>query len=119
MEWSEEARGPDVIPKHTRWESEDYLKFVSELPCANCHIKDDTIVAHHLKHIYSPYSGVAGLKASDIYAMPLCYECHEKVHHGDRDVIDFQAMFLLDTLDKATQHGVISIEYKPYEYNIL
>ena len=54
-----------MIPKHTRWESEDYLKFVSELPCANCHIKDDTIVAHHLKHIYSPYSGGAGLKASD------------------------------------------------------
>jgi len=116
MEWSEEARGPDV--KHERWENKDYLKFISEMPCANCHIKDDTVVAHHLKHIYSPLSGGAGIKASDIFAMPLCFECHDRLHKGDRGVIDWQGLFILQTLDKAVQHGVISIEYKPYEYNI-
>ena len=116
-EWPEELRGPDM--KHERWESKDYLKFISEMPCANCHIKDDTVVAHHLKHIYSPLSGGAGIKASDIFAMPLCFECHDRLHKGDRNVIDWQGLFILQTLDKAVQHGVISIEYKPYEYYVL
>jgi len=119
LEWSEEARGPDVIHKHQRWESKDYLKFISEMPCANCHLKDDTVVAHHLKGRFSPHSGGAGLKASDIFAMPLCYDCHTKVHSGDTEVLDWQHLFIMDTLDKATQHGVLSIEYKPYEYLIL
>jgi len=108
-----------MIPKDKRWESADYLKFISEMPCANCHIKDGTVIAHHLKHIYSPLSGGAGVKASDIFAMPLCFECHDKLHKGDRDVIDWQGLFILQTLDKAVNTGVISIEYKPYEYNIL
>ena len=117
--FSKELQGPDVIPKDKRWESADYLKFISEMPCANCQLKDGTIVAHHLKHIYSPLSGGAGVKASDIFAMPLCFECHDRVHKGDRDVINWQGLFILQTLDKAVNAGVISIEYKPYEYNIL
>jgi len=116
-EWTEELRGPDV--KHQRWENKDYLKFVSEMPCANCHIKDGTVVAHHLKGRFSPLSGGAGVKASDIFAMPLCYDCHAKAHSGDTEVLDWQHLFILQTLDKAVQHGVISIEYKPYEYNVL
>ena len=116
--FSKELQGPDVIPKDKRWENADYLKFISEMPCANCHMMDGTIVAHHLKHIYSPLSGGAGVKASDIFTMPLCFECHDRLHKGDRDVIDWQGLFILQTLDKATRAGVISIEYKPYEYNI-
>ena len=56
--------------KHERWENKDYLKFISEMPCANCHLKDGTVVAHHLKGRFSPLSGGAGVKASDIFAMP-------------------------------------------------
>ena len=119
-EWPEELRGPDVIPKDKRWESKDYLKFVSEMPCANCELKDGTVVPHHLKHRYSPHSGGGtGLKASDIFVMPLCFECHTKAHNGDRDVLDWQAQFIFKTLDKATKHGVISISYTPYETLIL
>ena len=117
--FSKELRGPDVIPKDKRWENEDYLKFVSELPCSHCHVKDGTVVAHHLKHIYSPLSGGTSIKSSDIFTMPLCFECHDRLHKGDRDVIDWQGLFILQTLDKATQSGIINITYKPYEYNIL
>ena len=105
--------------KHQRWENKGYLKFVSEMPCAHCHLKDGTIVPHHLKGRFSPLSGGAGIKASDIFVMPLCFECHDRLHKGDRDVIDWQGLFILQTLDKAVNAGVISIEYKPYEYNIL
>ena len=119
-EWPEELRGPDVIPKDKRWENKDYLKFVSEMPCANCDLKDGTVVPHHLKHRYSPYSGGGtGLKASDIFVMPLCFECHSRAHNGDRDVLVWQAEFIFKTLDKATKHGVISISYIPYETLIL
>ena len=83
--------------KHQRWENKGYLKFVSELPCSNCHLKDGTVVPHHLKGRFSPLSGGAGIKASDIFVMPLCFECH----------------------DRATQMGVLSAEYKPYEALIL
>ena len=118
-ELSEELRGPDVIPKHQRWENKDYLKFVSEMPCANCHIKDGTVVAHHLKGRFSPLSGGAGIKASDIFAMPLCYECHTKAHSGYKDILDWQHLFIMQTLDMATKHGILTVEYKPYESLIL
>jgi len=108
-----------MIPKHTRWESKDYLKFVSEMPCANCHIKDGTVVAHHLKGRFSPLSGGAGVKASDIFSMPLCYECHTKAHSGDTEVLDWQHLFIMQTLDTAVQQGIISATYKPYEYQVL
>tara|TARA_Y100000310_G_scaffold151427_1_gene151020 strand:- start:415 stop:741 length:327 start_codon:yes stop_codon:yes gene_type:complete len=108
-----------MIPKDKRWENKDYLKFISEMPCANCQLKDGTVVPHHLKGRWSPLSGGAGVKASDIFAMPLCFECHTRVHNGDVDVLDWQHLFIMQTLDKATQQGVISIEYKPYEALIL
>jgi len=107
------------LKKHKRWANKDYLKFVSELPCANCGIKDGTIVPHHLRHRYNPYSGGAAYKASDIFVMPLCFECHDKLHNGDRDVVDWQAEFIFKTLDNATQSDIIQIEYKPYEYNVI
>ena len=105
--------------KHQRWENKGYLKFVSELPCANCHLKDGTVVPHHLKGRFSPLSGGAGIKASDIFVMPLSFECHAKAHNGDREVLDWQHLFIMQTLDKATQMGVLSAEYKPYEALIL
>jgi len=108
-----------TIPKHTRWESKDYIKFVSELPCCACYIKNDTVVAHHLKGRGSPLSGGAGIKASDIFTMPLCFECHGEMHQGNRELMDSQFFFILQTLDKAMKTGVISAEYHPYEVPIL
>ena len=107
-----------MIPKHMRWKSADYLKFVSEMPCAHCHIKDGTVVAHHLKGRFAPLSGGAGVKASDIFTMPLCFECHAKAHSGDTDVLDWQHLFIMQTLDTAVQQGIISATYTPYEYQV-
>ncbi len=108
-----------TIPKHVRWESKDYIKFVSELPCCACHIKDGTVVAHHLRGRGTPLSGGTGYKASDIFTMPLCFECHDELHRGSRDLMDNQFFFILQTLDKAMNAGVISAEYHPYEVPIL
>ena len=67
-----------------------------------------------------PLSGGAGYKASDIFTMPLCFECHQSMHSGDTEFLNAQFYFILLTLDKAIQSGVISAEYKPYEnYNVL
>jgi len=106
-EWSEELRGPDVIPKDKRWESKGYLHFVKNLPCANCKIEDGTIVPHHLKHRLSPFSGGAGYKASDWLAMPLCSKCHRDAHNGDRDILDWQHVFIFATLRLAFRQGIL------------
>ena len=126
--FSDELQGPDndppknrhmyhkgMIPKHKRWESKDYIKFVSELPCCACHIKDGTVVAHHLKGRGSPLSGGTSYKASDLYTMPLCFECHDEIHRGNVDLLNNQMFFILLTLDKALDAGVISAEYRAYE----
>ena len=73
-------------------------------------------MAHHLKGRGAPVSGGAGYKASDIFTMPLCYECHASMHSGDVELLDNQFWFILQTLDKATKAGVLSGKYKPYVY---
>lgn len=131
-DFPEELQGPDrpekkrhmypsgSIPKNKRWANKGYLKFVSELPCVACGVKDGTVVPHHLKGRGMPVSGGAGYKSSDIFSMPLCFECHQRMHSGDASFLNEQFYFILLTLDKALQAGVISAEYKPYEsYNIL
>ena len=131
-DFSEELKGPDMpqkkkymyqpgsIPKHKRCIDKDYLKFVSELPCVSCGVKDGTVVPHHLKGRGMPLSGGAGYKASDIFTMPLCFECHQSMHSGDASFLNEQFYFILLTIDKATQAGVLSSEYKPNEYyNVL
>ena len=107
------------LDKHPRIESRKYLDWVATLPCADCKIDDGTVVAHHLKGRFSPLSGGAGVKASDIFAMPLCYECHAKAHSGDKESLDWQHLFIMQTLDMATKHGILTVEYKPYESLIL
>lgn len=96
-----------LIPKTKRWESKRYTRWVSTLPCINCGAEDGTVVAHHLKGRHAPLSGGAGYKASDWLTMPLCYKCHEKAHHGFSDVLDWQAVFILQTLDAAFRRGII------------
>ena len=67
----------------------------------------------------SPLSGGASYKASDLYTMPLCFECHDEIHRGNVDLLNNQMFFILLTLDKALDAGVISAEYHPYEALIL
>ena len=100
---------PVSLPKSKRWECREYLNWVATLPCVNCGLDDDTIVAHHLKHRYAPHGGGGvGLKANDFLTMPLCFNCHDKAHNGDRDVLDWQADFIFKTLDKAFRAGILN-----------
>jgi len=96
-----------IIPKNKRWVNKKYTNWVATLPCVNCGLHDETIVAHHLKHRYSPFSGGTGMKASDYFTMPLCFECHESAHSGDHNVLDFQAQFIFNTLQRAFSYGIL------------
>ena len=121
--WSDELRGPDrvePIPKHKRWQSRDYLNWVAKLPCVNCGLHDETIVAHHLKHRHAPHGGGGiGMKANDYLTMPLCFECHASAHNGDRDILDFQADFIFKTLDKAFSCGKLKYQHITGGHRIL
>ena len=114
-----DRRMRDMIEKNKRWENKWYLKWVSTLPCANCSVDDDTVVAHHLKGRYAPLSGGGGYKASDWLTRPLCHTCHDKVHNGDIDVLDWQPMFILKTLDSAFRCGKIKYEHITGGYRTL
>ena len=96
------------LDKKRRWSCKKYTNWVATLPCSNCGLEDGTVVAHHLKGRYAPYSGGAGIKASDWLTMPLCYDCHTKVHNGDKGVLDFQVYpLILSTLDKSVREGIL------------
>lgn len=99
-----------MLEKEMRWKNKKYTDWVATLPCSNCQIHDATIVAHHLKGRYAPYSGGAGIKASDWLTMPLCYNCHTRVHNGDRDILDFQLFpLILSTLREAFKKGILEV----------
>ena len=101
-----------MIEKNKRWVEKDYTRWVATLPCVNCGIHDDTIVAHHLKHRHAPHGGGGmGMKAHDWLTMPLCYTCHDKAHNGDAAVLDWQADFIFKTLTQAFKYGILT--YKP------
>ena len=98
-----------MIPKNKRWVNKKYTDWVATLPCVNCGLDDETTVAHHLKHRYSPYGGGGmGLKADDYFTMPLCFECHASAHNGDANILDFQAQFIFNTLQRAFNYGILS-----------
>lgn len=102
-----------MIEKNKRWVEKDYTRWVATLPCVNCGLHDETIVAHHLKHRYAPFSGGGmGLKADDWLTMPLCFECHASAHSGDANILDFQAEFIFKTLTRAFKYGILVYEPK-------
>ena len=111
VKFSRELRGPDrpgPIEKKKRWANKNYTKWVATLPCVNCGMDDETVVAHHLKHRYAPYSGGGvALKANDFFTMPLCFTCHDKAHNGEDDILDWQAQFIFKTLDAAFRIGIL------------
>ena len=97
------------LEKDVRWRSKAYTKWVAQsMPCTNCGIEDDTIVAHHLKGRYFPWGGGGtSMKANDWLVMALCYKCHDAVHNGDASILDYQAELIWKTLDKAFKQGVL------------
>ena len=98
----------NMIEKTKRWVEKRYTNWVSTLPCANCGLDDETIVAHHLKHRHAPHGGGGiGMKANDFLTMPLCFSCHDRAHNGDADVLDWQADYIFKTLTKAFNSGIL------------
>ena len=92
-----------------RIKSKAYLEWVATLPCSECKATDGTEVAHHLKGRYAPLSGGMGYKADDWLTMPLCFKCHTQIHPGDAELMNWQPYFILKTLDKAFDDGIITI----------
>tara|TARA_R100000781_G_scaffold2273_2_gene3693 strand:- start:2324 stop:2626 length:303 start_codon:yes stop_codon:yes gene_type:complete len=99
-----------MIEKDKRVQHKGYLNWVASLACINCGIKDETIVAHHLKGCYAPLSGGMGRKANDYFTMPLCFKCHDKLHKGDEDLRETQPYRIMQTLDRAFKEKIIRFE---------
>lgn len=79
-----------------RLRNKEYLKWVTTLPCCNCPRKGETIQAHHF--ISRGMMSGGGLKAPDHWVMPLCFECHDKLHRGDKEMLDRQFEWVARTL---------------------
>lgn len=92
-------------PKRRRWENEKYTRWVKSQPCECCRRPADD--PHHI--IGNGMGGTA-TKAHDLFVIPLCRECHDKLH---ADVAAFeqkngtQLELLFRFLDRALAIGVI------------
>jgi 5-methylcytosine-specific restriction endonuclease McrA len=97
-----------MIEKDKRWVNKKYTNWVATLPCTNCGIDDGTVVAHHLKGRFFPWGGGGtGMKANDWLVMALCYKCHDAVHNGDANILDYQAELIWKTQREAFKQGVL------------
>ena len=102
----------DQLGKTKRWSCKDYTNWVGKnLTCAECGIKDDTIVAHHLRGAETGLAGGMGI-------------CHNHLHVGNDDKADVmrlsQARKILETLQLAFRSGIIVFnDRKPVHSNRL
>jgi len=60
-----------MLAKEPKIESKKYREWVASLPCIDCGIEDDTIIAHHLRGGVAPYL-VAPLERQTIILLCLC-----------------------------------------------
>ena len=71
---------PRRIPKPKkrsgRWKSQSHCTFLRKFACCVC----DSITAIEVSHIRLGTDGGLGRKPSDFYAIPLCKECHSRLH---------------------------------------
>ena len=93
--------------KSNRWVSKPYTRWVASLPCSICREHDDTVVAHHLKHVWMPHGGGVSQKANDYLTMPLCYEHHRMLHAFEDGLVEFQPDYIFTTLKKAFHYGIL------------
>lgn len=68
-----------MFPKHQRFSSPVYIRWVKEQPCVNCDAPAPSD-PHHVKGVGN-FSG-GGMTAGDNFAMPLCRKCHTLLHNG-------------------------------------
>ena len=82
-----------------------YLVYLSGLTCP---CGAPACEAHHL--IAAGFGGGMGTKASDIFALPICRECHDEIH---RDVKAWEELFgsqwehICMALHQAVSDGVL------------
>lgn len=92
-------------PKRRRWVNPTYLKWVKTQPCEGCRRPADD--PHH---IIGHGMGGTATKAHDLFVLPLCRECHDKLH---ADVAAFEQKYgtqlelLFRFLDRVLAIGVI------------
>jgi len=66
-----------MFEKIKSFRSKKYRDFVADHPCIDCGITGNTVVAHHFgKH-------GTGQKVSDLQTIPVCTDCHRKIHNGN------------------------------------
>lgn len=71
-----------------RWRNGEYQKWVAGLECARC-ARPGPNQCHHIKGV--GHLGGAGLKAPDMYCVPLCPSCHHDLHqHAHIDMLKEQ-----------------------------
>jgi hypothetical protein len=93
-------------PKHRRWVNEDYTRWVKTQPCEGCRRPADD--PHH---VIGHGMGGTATKAHDLFVIPLCRECHDKLH---ADVAAFekkhgtQLELLFRFMNRALAIGVIT-----------
>ncbi|MCK2180741.1 DUF968 domain-containing protein [Hafnia paralvei] len=92
-------------PKLARWECEKYMRWVKTQKCCGCNKPADD--PHH---VINHGLGGMGTKAHDLFVLPLCRRCHDKLHkdvaaweqkHGD------QRFLLIEFLNYALGVGAI------------
>lgn len=87
-------------------ENPEYLDWIRMQPCSKLECDQVTVTrAHHFKHDMH-MSGIS-LRASDYAAMPLCDNCHVGFHSKPGDQLMDQRAWLIRTLLKAIQEGVL------------
>ena len=84
----------DCAPKPDILRSKRYLEHVREYSCIFC-CSPHNIVAHHIR---TQTDGGMGLKPSDCYVVPLCPECHSKVHSGEETIGHIEAIFEMNSM---------------------
>ncbi len=94
------------IPKRRRWECDKYTQWIKRQPCCGCGATSDD--PHH---ILGNGLGGTATKAHDMFVIPLCRQCHNKLHddvaaweeeHGTQELL------VLKTQDRALAMGVIA-----------
>lgn len=92
-------------PKRRRWENDVYTRWVKSQPCECCRRPADD--PHH---VIGHGMGGTATKAHDLFVLPLCRECHNKLH---ADIAAFeqkhgtQLELLFRFMDRALAIGVI------------
>jgi len=82
-------RAPRIARDIIKWKRKErdgmsraHLDNMAGLPCLGCGQRKATVVGHHLcAGLMAAGVRGMGMKAPDRFAVPLCFECHDAVHH--------------------------------------